>query len=156
MAQYLVTMIATVLFDLTSAILIGVGLSAILFVTSQRLEMKMDTEHVDSKDGKKTTFVYLSGALFFGTQEMLTETIQKLRKNNVERIVLSFRGVSYIDHSEAEEIEGILSECESEGIEIWFSALSDDAARIFKRLQIDFGNVRMFQTAVDAAEALNR
>ena len=156
MAQYLVTMIATVLFDLTSAILIGVGLSAVLFVTRQRLDMKIESEHVDSKDGKKTTFIYLNGALFFGTQEMLSEEIGKLRKKKVERIVLSFRGVSSIDHSEAEEIEEILSECEKDGIEIWFAALSDDAARIFRRLQIDFKNVRMFNSAVDAAEAMNR
>ena len=43
-----------------------------------------------------------------------------------------------------------------EGIEIWFAALSDDAASIFRRLQMDFRNVRMFKSSVDAAEAINR
>lgn len=152
-AQYLSTMIATVLFDLTTAILIGVGLSMVLFVTRTRTEMKISSEIVDTKDNKKTAFTYLSGAMFFGTQEMLTKEIERLEADGVKRIVLSFRGVQSIDHSEAEEILEVLG---NENIEIMICALSEESRRIFDRLHANLSTIPMFDSSVDALEKLNR
>lgn len=155
-AQYLVTMIATVLFDLTTAILIGVGLSMILFVTKTRTEMKITSETVEVKDGKKTAFTYLNGSMFFGTQEMLTKEIERLENEGAERIVISFRGVQSIDHSEAEEILEVIENGRAKGIEIVICALSDDSRRIFERLHIDLSGVKTFSSTVDALESFNK
>ena len=153
MAQFLSTMIATVLFDLTTAILVGVGLSMILFVTRTRIEMKIESEEVKTKDGKKTSFIYLNGALFFGTQELLTKEIEKLSKEGVQRFVISFRGVSSIDHSEVEEITELVETMKKEKKELLFCAISDDIKRMFDRLYISL-DVPTYESSIDALEAL--
>ena len=154
MAQYLVTMVATVVFDLTVAIVIGVGLSMILYVLRARTELKIEEEKVDARDGKNTVVVYLGGSLFFASQEMIAERIENLIASGCERIILSFRGVEYIDHSEAEEIESVLEECAKSGVEVMICALSSNASSIFERLDMQFEEVKTFSSAVAAIESV--
>ena len=74
-SQYLITMCATVVFDLTVAIVIGVMVSIILFVLNNS-HLHIEVRDIDKdrvgKDlkhhHKKTRIMYLSGPIFFGTQ----------------------------------------------------------------------------------------
>ena len=128
-------------------------MSMILFVTRTRIEMKIESEEVKTKDGKKTSFIYLNGALFFGTQELLTKEIEKLSKEGVQRFVISFRGVSSIDHSEVEEITELVETMKKEKKELLFCAISDDIKRMFDRLYISL-DVPTYESSIDALEAL--
>ena len=74
MFQYLITMAATVIFDLTVAIIIGILFSVIMFVLKVS-DMTVNVADVDpakidiaDKDGKLcgTKVVYVTGPLYFG------------------------------------------------------------------------------------------
>lgn len=152
MAQYLVTMVATVVFDLTIAIVIGVGLSMVLFVIKTKSDLKIEKEDCGVHGGKKTIVLYLSGPLFFGTQETLSHEVNMLKYQGYERIIFSFRGVTSIDHSEAEEVEEILHECEREGVDAMVCGLDGTIASMFNRLDMEFAGIEHFSSAVQALE----
>ena len=154
-AQFLVTMGATVVFDLTSAILIGVSLSMVLFVLHSvgDLHIEVDEAHIP-KSPVPTRIAYIDGALFFGTQDKITQTVEKLRRDGIKRIILSLRGVNVIDHSEAEELENVFSECKNNGIEIHICGLHKEAERIFNRLGMDFYKQHHHTSVVTCLEAL--
>ncbi|MGI6466833.1 MAG: hypothetical protein ACOXZZ_04490 [Sphaerochaetaceae bacterium] len=98
-AQFLVTMLSTVIFNLTVAILIGIALSMILFVVkSSAIEINIaniDERHQEghnlTEKMSKVKLVYVTGQLFFGSQEQLVSTISSIE--NVNTIILSVRGV---------------------------------------------------------------
>ena len=102
-AQFFITMIATVLFDLTIAIVIGIVVAMISFVIkSCRLEITV-----------KENVVYLAGPLFFGTQGKLTEARHQLE--GVDIFVLEMGGVPSIDDSAMEELEALHLELQKNG-----------------------------------------
>ena len=102
-AQFLITMIATVLFDLTVAILIGIGFSAILFVIQcARLEIT-----AEKKDDALTLRV--TGALFFGNTAKFRRLFETLAEGE-EAVTLSLAGVPAIDSTAVLVIEELCSE----------------------------------------------
>lgn len=155
MAQFLVTMAATVVFDLTTAILIGVGLSMVLFVLHSvgDMHIEVDEAHIPASP-VPTRITYIDGALFFGTQDRITKVVEKLKSQGVKRIIFSLRGVTAIDHSEAEELENIFNECKAEGIEVLLCGLHGDVERIFERLDMSFYRDHHYSSVVTCLEAL--
>ena len=150
-AMFLLTMLSTVIFDLTTAILIGVGVSMILFVVKTRNEMTIKVEKPESvSDGIETRVVYIDGSLFFGTQEILTAEIEKLKNEGVKRIVFSLRGVRSIDHSEAEELETIFETSSAEGIDIRLCGLDENVSTIFDRLGMAFHKENAYSSVITA------
>lgn len=125
-AQFLVTMIATVLFDLTVAILAGVVLSIVLFV------IKSAKVNIDVQDvGESTKLINIRGILFFGTQGRLTSVCEELE--NAKCVVLSFAGVSDIDCGELDEIEELYTKLTNAGTQVYFLSVSDALMTSFKR-----------------------
>lgn len=155
MAQYLVTMAATVIFDLTTAILIGVGLSMILFVLHSigDMHIEVDEAHIPASP-IPTRITYIDGALFFGTQDRITKVVERLKSQGVKRIIFSLRGVTAIDHSEAEELENIFNECKADGVEVLLCGLHGDPERIFDRLDMSFYRDHHYSSVVTCLEAL--
>ena len=104
--QFLITMLATVIFDLTVAILIGVAFSIIMFVvkvsdmqvTVSAIDPeKLDENNVNPEKLKYTCVVYISGPLYFGTCSKLEEKISALGENY--NVIFSMRGVTVADIS---------------------------------------------------------
>lgn len=130
-SQYIITMISTVVFDLTVAIVIGIMVSMILFVlNNSHLSVSMrdvDKERVD-KDLKhhhqKTRIVYLSGPIFFGTQEQIMSTVEKL-DSSIEAIIFSMRGVPSIDDSGIHEFFDIVDICRQKNCYIMLSGVQE-------------------------------
>ncbi|NBK97945.1 MAG: SulP family inorganic anion transporter [Erysipelotrichia bacterium] len=129
LAQFLITMLATVVFDLTVAIVIGVFVSMILFVVNNadlsvessnvefdRIDEKLVHHHEDTK------IIYLSGPIFFGTQEQITNEVNAYI-NDVKAIIFSMRGVPSIDDSGIHELEEMIRLCRSQGIEVIFCGI---------------------------------
>ena len=109
--QFLLTMIATVIFDLTIAILIGVAFSLIMFivkVSDMQVSVaevdtnRLDTDKVDAEKLRYTCVVYLSGPLYFGTCNKLEEKITALGENY--NVIFSMRGVNIADVSGIEAL----------------------------------------------------
>ncbi|NBK97524.1 MAG: SulP family inorganic anion transporter [Erysipelotrichia bacterium] len=100
--QYSVTMICTVVFDLTIAIAVGILMAMLAFV-KQSCELNIAVSDIDLEkiptnidcDHSKTKVAYLSGPIFFGTQEKLTSFANEIKDTKI--LVLSMRGVPSID-----------------------------------------------------------
>ena len=124
--QFLVTMIATVVFDLTVAIVIGVLISMILFVINNSdLDIEMsdiDPQRVDkelSYHHNDTKVVYLSGPIFFGSQNQIIQQVQPII-NETKSIIFSMRGVPSIDDSGIHELKEIYELCKASGTQVLF------------------------------------
>ncbi len=129
--QFIITMVATVVFDLTTAILIGVVLSMLIFILKS-CELHIDISDVDKKRLKDagqdikssmsdTKLVYLAGPLFFGTQEKLTGVLKEL--DGATSIVFSMRGVPMIDDSAIAELEDLFDKYSDKNVKILFSGV---------------------------------
>ena len=101
-----VTMAATVVLDLTYAIVIGVALSMILTI-SKLADINVKVEEETLIDNRDAAIVYSVGAYFFANGKQLKKAIEKCGKH-YDTYILSFRGVVFVDVSaETEFIEAI-------------------------------------------------
>jgi len=97
-----VTMTATVLLDLTYAILIGVALSMIIMIKNLA-SIKVSVEEETLIENKDCAVVYSVGAYFFANGRELLKAIEKSEKK-YDTYILSFRGVVMIDLSAEQDI----------------------------------------------------
>ena len=103
---FFVTMFATVILDLTYAILIGVGLSMILTINTLA-KIRVNVEEETLIEHKNAAVVYSVGAYFFANGKELKKAIEKCEKK-YDTYILSFRGVVFTDVSaETEFIEAV-------------------------------------------------
>ena len=140
MFQFLITMAATVVFDLTKAILIGVAFSLIMFVVKvsdmQVTVSEVDTEKLDLNNAdpeklKYTSVVYITGPLYFGTCAKLEEKVSSLGENY--NIIFSMRGVTVADISGIEALHEYCEQLISEGRMIYFSCVQPPVMDLFER-----------------------
>ncbi|WP_297672464.1 SulP family inorganic anion transporter [Thomasclavelia sp.] len=161
LSQFLITMIATVIFDLTVAIIIGVFVSIVLFVINSS-ELDIEVSNIEpNRVGKElnyhhqdTKVVYLAGPLFFANQEQLSLEIEKCI-NDTGYIILSMRGVSLIDESGIRELTNIHSLCQNNKIQLLFAGVQKNVKSQMQRYQfIDIVGYDSF--CWDVIEALDR
>ena len=163
-SQYLITMCATVVFDLTVAIVIGVMVSIILFVLNNS-HLHIEVRDIDKdrvgKDLKhhhqKTRIMYLSGPIFFGTQEQMTQVLDEI-DDSLEAIIFSMRGVPSIDDSGIHEFFDIVDRLQSNNCKIKFSGVQEEVMAQFKRNHFDeyVGKDSFCWDAIMALEALDK
>lgn len=100
--KFLVTMIATIVFDLTIAIVIGIILSAFMFIyrsSKSSIDIKdFDEERYGSASDDITKIMYIKGPLFFANIGKL-DKVFKDELTDVEELVISLDGVNAIDTS---------------------------------------------------------
>lgn len=135
--QFLVTMISTVVFDLALAIVIGIIVAMVIFVL-RSCDLRIAVHDIDESRLTKshsnhshTKVVYLTGPLFFGTQEQLTNTLEPL--HNLTGIVLSMRGVPSIDDSSIQELEYLIEHFRTQGTSIIFAGVQDSVKATMER-----------------------
>lgn len=131
----LVTFFLTVVFDLVTAIQIGIILSSFIFMKrmseSLHIEKAMDLFAPDSEKEKifeeeqielpKGVIMYeISGALFFGAAQKFQDTISHIQlKPNV--LILRVRYVSFIDATGIYRLKELITHFEKHGIQIIIS-----------------------------------
>lgn len=160
--QFAVTMIATVLFDLTVAIVIGVIVAMLIFILKSS-DLKIDISDVDDErlgyKGNNThkgiKIVYLAGPLFFGTQEQLTFALDEL--TDLRAVVFSMRGVPNIDDSAIGELEAIYDEYSKKGIKVLFCGVQIQVKKTMGRAGFcdKIGEDKFLWDAVTAIEKLD-
>lgn len=140
MFQFLITMAATVIFDLTIAIVIGVAFSLIMFVvkvsdmqvTVAEIDPeKLDMDSVDPEKLKYTSVVYITGPLYFGTCANLEDKVSSLGENY--NIIFSMRGVTVADVSGIEALHEYCERLISQGRMVYFSCVQPPVMDLIER-----------------------
>ena len=109
LATFAITMLATIALDLTQAILVGLVVSLVLFL-SQVAQLEVTIAPVDwTVAGVRPAVdpdaqvVYVSGPLFFASVNQFVERIEETPRTTV--LILSLRGVPTADVSSVQAIE---------------------------------------------------
>ena len=130
--KFLITMAATVVLDLTQAIVIGVGASIILIlfkltdidITVSDIE-KDRLEEIGinlPKVSGKVRVAYLTGAIFFAVVDKLVKKLSE-QEGVTEGLILSMRGVPVIDLSGIQALIELVEELESHGTEVYLTSV---------------------------------
>lgn len=162
--QYLITMAATVVFDLTIAIVIGVVVAMLVFIVKS-CELDVVVSEVDESklkgktvadDHSECRVVYLSGPLFFGTQEKLISSIAKLRGS--EQLIISMRGVPSADDIALGELEALYRQLHDDGTHVVFCGVQDGVMEMMERAGFKerIGDYHFYWDAVAAIKALEQ
>ncbi|NWG18614.1 MAG: SulP family inorganic anion transporter [Chloroflexi bacterium] len=160
MFAFVSTLVATVALDLTQAIILGVGLSALIFVF-QISRIKVTLAPVSSEkmradgyemqyDANRILVVYIMGPLFFGTVNTFNTLLDNLEGN--QDIILSLRTVPLLDTTGISAIENLIERLEREGRRLYLSGLSEPVRSYLERAGIiqHLGEDRVFWSAYEA------
>ncbi len=143
-SKFVVTMIFTILFDLTVAIIVGVGLSLVLML-AKLSKLEINYERVDMgrlgcdddtlKERYKNAMVaYITGPLLFANTNVLEELPEKVA--DCDTMLLSMRGVSSIDVSAVQTLLPILRQLKEKGVTIMICGLPPASMSMLSRAGI--------------------
>lgn len=140
-AKYLITMAATILFDLTTAILLGVVTGLVLLVSRlSHIEInyeKVDMSRINNADERlnkkyeNAAVAYLTGTIIFANTQNIEEILVKMQE--FDTVLLSMRGVSYIDISGAITFMQVLAELQKQGKKIFLCGVPNSTMMMLKR-----------------------
>ena len=140
-AKYLITMAATILFDLTTAILLGVVTGLVLLVSRlSHIEInyeKVDMSRINITDEKlnkkyeNAAVAYLTGTIIFANTQNIEEILVKMQE--FDTVLLSMRGVSYMDISGAITFMQVLAELQKQGKKIFLCGVPNSTMMMLKR-----------------------
>ena len=129
--KFVITMVATVVLDLTKAILIGVAVSAfLLLVKLTDIDVtvaEIDKERLDKIGvhvpavSKKVKVAYLTGTIFFAVVDKLSKKIKE--EGMTEGLILSMRGVPVIDVSGIQALTELVKEMNEMGTEVYLTSV---------------------------------
>ena len=140
-AKFIVTMICTIVFDLTVAIVVGVGLGLILMVARlaklqinyERVDMsriKNDNEELN-KRYSNAMVAYITGPLIFANIDTIEQLPERL--GGCDTLLLSMRGVPYIDISAAQALMNVLKSMHEDGVDIVLCGLPTNSMQMMHR-----------------------
>lgn len=170
MAKFFITMIATIVLDLTQAIIIGVSFAAILIVV-RMTDIEINTADVDDKKLKqmgidhteafnKIKVVYLTGTIFFAVTEKIKNKLTDI--DDAKVIILSMRGVPVIDLSGIQAMLELVEELGEEGIKVMLTSVQPKVEKKLRQggLMEIIGEDHVFASAefaiLEAAELLEK
>lgn len=141
-SQFLLTMICTVVFDLTISIVLGILYSAIMYMSAsahvsvhfsdvdpEKLKGKIDCE---KDDFKGVQVAYVTGPLYFGSSTEFEDNLAEINNNN-RILLMSMRGVPNIDVSGARIILEKVKELEENGCKVMFCGICKRAKLMLDR-----------------------
>lgn len=140
-AKYLITMAATILFDLTTAILIGV-VTALILLVNRLSDIEINYERVDmsrirntdkamAKEYENAIVAYLTGSVIFANTQNIEEI--ETHTQDFDTVLLSMRGVSYMDISGAIAFMHVLSDMQKQGKMLILCGVPNNTMRMLKR-----------------------
>jgi sulfate permease, SulP family len=141
MITFLVTLIATVVLDLTEAILLGAFLSGAIFL-NQSASIDIDVQEVDPEKLRKrgiqnagtcrhVRVAYLTGPLFFAATSNFNEAFARFE--NTHALILSMRGVPLIDTSGLQAMMALSQKIKKQGITLSVAAAHPNVLRMMER-----------------------
>ncbi|HNS01364.1 MAG TPA: SulP family inorganic anion transporter [Anaerolineae bacterium] len=167
MVTFTVTLLATVTFDLTQAILIGVFLSGLVYL-SQSASIDIAVQDVDPEKLRQrgienagrcrhVQVAYLTGPLFFAATGNFNEAFARV--DNIHALILSMRAVPLIDTSGLEAMSALHQRLQAAGGVLMLAAVNDKVRAYLERAGLTelIGENHIFWSAdqaIVAAEAL--
>ncbi|HHX57642.1 MAG TPA: SulP family inorganic anion transporter [Clostridiales bacterium] len=150
--QFLLTMISTVIFDLTIAILIGIIFSIVMFIVkvsdmqvnvSKVYPDKLGDEKLLEKHGK-TSVAYITGPLYFGTANLLANKLSDVTENDI--LILSMRGVPFADVSGVQALQEFVFNLSQNDTRVYFTCVQPPVMKMFERCGFadEMGSERFF------------
>jgi SulP family sulfate permease len=141
MIAFTVTMLATVVLDLTQAILIGSMMAGAVFL-NKIAGIDIDLQEVDvdrlrqkgiETQGKcsHVRVAFLTGPLFFAATGQFNEAFADLRDTHA--LILSMRGVSLIDTAGLEAIHRLYDRVSGQGGLLMFAGVHENARTMMER-----------------------
>jgi len=141
MAAFTITMLATIVLDLTQAILIGSFLAGAVFL-NKIASIDIDVQEVDAEklrqrgiqtEGKcqHVHVAFLTGPLFFAATGQFNEAFRNL--GDTHALILSMRGVSLIDTAGIEAIHRLHERLHQQGGTLMFAGVHDNARQMMER-----------------------
>ncbi|MGO3732513.1 MAG: SulP family inorganic anion transporter [Vagococcus sp.] len=144
MIKFSVTMIATVVLDLSMAILIGTTFAFIHFIMkSAHIDVNIEQVDPERMGFPSTTspinwqVVYVTGPLFFMSAETLKSRLDTIKKE--DHVIFSLRGVPTIDVTASRMLLDFYQEESDNGREIIFASVNPAVLDQFKKA--GFGDV---------------
>jgi len=145
-AVLLATFLLTVLIDLTTAIQVGILLSAFLFLQKMSTETRVSliADHLTDDDETRARNMSgieipsgvevfeLYGSLFFGAVRQFRESIRIVSKKP-KVLILRMRQVPSIDASGVRVLKEIADDAKANGYELVFSAVSRSVYRVMRQ-----------------------
>ena len=143
-AKFAVTMVCTIMFDLTVAIVVGVGLGLILMV-ARLSKLQINYERVDMSRLKNDDPVlnarysnamvaYITGPLLFANISVLEELPDRVA--GCDTLLLSMRGVPTVDVSAAQTLQAILESFRERGVDVAICGLPTASMTMLRRAGI--------------------
>ncbi|MDF2530541.1 MAG: Sulfate permease and related transporter superfamily [Clostridia bacterium] len=139
-SKFLITMAATVIFDLTIAIIIGVFFSIVMFVIKVS-DMQINVSDIDpnklqdktqySDHHKRTCVIYITGPLYFGTANKLEEKLSSFAEKDV--LIFSMRGVPLADISGVKVLEDLCLRLSQQNKAVYFTCIQPAVMEMFER-----------------------
>jgi SulP family sulfate permease len=141
MIAFTITMLATIVLDLTQAILIGTFLAGAVFL-NKIASIDIDVQEVDTdrlrQKGIETAgkcrhvkVAFLTGPLFFAATGQFNEAFADLKDTHA--LILSMRGVSLIDTAGLEAIHRLHEKLHKQGGALMFAGVHDNAKQMMER-----------------------
>ena len=141
MIAFTITMFATIVLDLTQAILIGSFLAGAVFlnkiasidITVQDVDIKRLRERGIETAGKckHVRVAFLTGPLFFAATGQFNEAFADLKETHA--LILSMRGVSLVDTAGIEAIHRLHERLDKQGGTLMFAGVHDNARNMMER-----------------------
>ena len=138
---FTITMFATIVLDLTQAILIGSFLAGAVFlnkiasidITVQDVDIKRLREKGIETAGKckHVRVAFLTGPLFFAATGQFNEAFSDLKETHA--LILSMRGVSLVDTAGIEAIHRLHERLHEQGGTLMFAGVHDNARNMLER-----------------------
>lgn len=146
MLLFFATMIATVVFDLTIAIVTGVVIAIIMFVIQiSNIDINFATVDVDKLKHRgigarehhdSTVVMYVSGPIFFATAEKISRQVDEVVENgDVKTLICSMRGVPMIDTSGVAALNDIVNGLKDKDVCLKLAAVQPKVLKMLERNQ---------------------
>ena len=141
LAMFFATMLATIMFDLTVAILIGVGLAVVILLARlSHLEIRyapVDCDRLDIHDESArerlagATVCYVNGPIMFANAQAVESMADKLTDSHT--VFMSLRGVSDLDISGAQAMTRLADTLKQRGTRLILTGLPERARQMADR-----------------------
>jgi SulP family sulfate permease len=165
LVAFAITLLATILLDLTQAILIGFGISTLIFM-AQMSELQISRKPVEVErltdigqqfvhPGHDVAVYYLSGPLFFAAARRLLEFVES-HDSPGTTLILSIRGVPLVDATGVEVIREMLHRQRQGGGDVLLTSMDDRVRLLLERAGVlaELGPEHVFWSADKAIAAL--
>ncbi|MCZ2493151.1 SulP family inorganic anion transporter [Dellaglioa carnosa] len=135
---FFLTLVSTVIFDLSTAIMMGVMVGIVIFVAKSSI-LDVVVEDVDlskvetTQEGLKADWavVYITGPLFFMSADRLDKALQPLHERDL--VIFSLRGVPSIDNTAMVVIQDFYQDAQKKNHEVIFSSVQPNVMKMFER-----------------------